>query len=127
MKDKAYSLKKGCVLQNMNEYDNNEEMPVDTRSQKIMRARLAFSDNYEQTGENEKETSSFMTKLTLLFLIFSAVLVLCFGDLTIGNYSNKPIRQALSKEGTVWHDMVEFTGNIINDVMEDLNEKTSFK
>ena len=127
MKDKAYSLKKGCVLQNMNEYDNNEEMPVDTRSQKIMRARLAFSDNYEQTGENEKETSSFMTKLTLLFLIFSAVLVLCFGDLTIGNYSNKPIRQALSKEGTVWHDMVEFTGNIINNVMEDLNEKTSFK
>ncbi len=127
MKDKAYSFKKGCVLQNMNEYDNNEEMPVDTRSQKIMRARLAFSDNYEQTGENEKETSSFMTKLTLLFLIFSAVLVLCFGDLTIGNYSNKPIRQALSKEGTVWHDMVEFTGNIINDVMEDLNEKTSFK
>ena len=25
------------------------------------------------------------------------------------------------------HDMVEFTGNIISDVMEDLNEKTCFK
>lgn len=68
-----------------------------------------------------------MTKITLLLLLFSAVLVLCFGDLTIGNYSNKPIKQALSKEGTVWHDMVEFTGNIISDVMEDLNEKTCFK
>ena len=103
----------------MNGYDNNEEMPVDTRSQKILRARLAFSDNYE--------AKSLMTKITLLLLLFSAVLVLCFGDLTIGNYSNKPIKQALSKEGTVWHDMVEFTGNIISDVMEDLNEKTCFK
>lgn len=27
--------------------------------------------------------SSLMTKITLLLLIFSAVLVLCFGDLTI--------------------------------------------
>lgn len=111
----------------MNEYDDNREMPVDTRSQKIMRARLAFSDNYEETQESGGGNSSLMTRLTLLLLIFSAVLVLCFGDLTIGNYSNKPIRQALSKEGTVWHDMVEFTGNIINNVMEDLNEKTSFK
>ena len=33
----------------------------------------------------------------------------------------------MSKEGTVWHDMVEITGNIISDVMEELNEKTSFK
>ena len=127
MKDKAYSLKKGCVLQNMNAYDNNEEMPVDTRSQKILRARLAFSDNYEETEESGREAKSLMTKITLLLLLFSAVLVLCFGDLTIGNYSNKPIKQALSKEGTVWHDMVEFTGNIISDVMEDLNEKTCFK
>ena len=116
----------------MNGYDSNEEMPVDTRSQKIMRARLAFSDNYKEIEEGGRkvssgENSSLMTRITLLLIIFSSVLVLCFGDLTIGNYSNKPIKQALSKEGTVWHDMVEFTGNIINDVMEDLNEKTSFK
>lgn len=111
----------------MNGYDNNEEMPVDTRSQKILRARLAFSDNYEETEESGREAKSLMTKITLLLLLFSAVLVWCFGDLTIGNYSNKPIKQALSKEGTVWHDMVEFTGNIISDVMEDLNEKTCFK
>lgn len=120
-------LKKRLCGENMNGYDNDEGMPVDTRSQKILRARLAFSDNYEKTDESGKEKTSFMTKLTLLFLIFSSVLVLCFGDLTIGTYSNKPIRQALSKEGTVWHDMVEFTGNVISDVMEDLNEKTSFK
>lgn len=126
-----HNLHKSYVMQimykNMNEYDYNEEMPVDTRSEKIMRARLAFSDNYEETEESGREAKSLMTKITLLLLLFSAVLVLCFGDLTIGNYSNKPIKQALSKEGTVWHDMVEFTGNIISDVMEDLNEKTCFK
>lgn len=115
------------MYKNMNEYDYNEEMPVDTRSEKIMRARLAFSDNYEEMQENVGDGSSLMTKITLLLLVFSAVLVLCFGDLTIGNYSNKSIRQAMSKEGTVWHDMVEITGNIISDVMEELNEKTSFK
>ena len=81
----------------------------------------------EEMQENVGDGSSLMTKITLLLLIFSAVLVLCFGDLTIGNYSNKSIRQAMSKEGTVWHDMVEITGNIISDVMEELNEKTSFK
>ena len=126
-----HNLHKSYVMQimykNMNEYDYNEEMPVDTRSEKIMRARLAFSDNYEEMQENVGDGSSLMTKITLLLLIFSAVLVLCFGDLTIGNYSNKSIRQAMSKEGTVWHDMVEITGNIISDVMEELNEKTSFK
>lgn len=127
MSDKVHNLKKDYVVQIMNGYDNNEEMPVDTRSQKILRARLAFSDNYEETEESGREAKSLMTKITLLLLLFSAVLVLCFGDLTIGNYSNKPIKQALSKEGTVWHDMVEFTGNIISDVMEDLNEKTCFK
>ena len=122
-----HNLHKSYVMQimykNMNEYDYNEEMPVDTRSEKIMRARLAFSDNYEEMQENVGDGSSLMTKITLLLLIFSAVLVLCFGDLTIGNYSNKSIRQAMSKEGTVWHDMVD----IISDVMEELNEKTSFK
>ena len=120
-------IKVQIMYKNMNEYDYNEEMPVDTRSEKIMRARLAFSDNYEEMQENVGDGSSLMTKITLLLLIFSAVLVLCFGDLTIGNYSNKSIRQAMSKEGTVWHDMVEITGNIISDVMEELNEKTSFK
>lgn len=100
-----HNLHKSYVMQimykNMNEYDYNEEMPVDTRSEKIMRARLAFSDNYEEMQENVGDGSSLMTKITLLLLIFSAVLVLCFGDLTIGNYSNKSIRQAMSKEGTV--------------------------
>lgn len=41
-----HNLHKSYVMQimykNMNEYDYNEEMPVDTRSEKIMRARLAF-------------------------------------------------------------------------------------
>jgi hypothetical protein len=60
----------------MNGYDNNEEMPVDTRSQKILRARLAFSDNYEETEESGREAKSLMTKITLLLLLFSAVLVL---------------------------------------------------
>ena len=94
-----HNLHKSYVMQimykNMNEYDYNEEMPVDTRSEKIMRARLAFSDNYEEMQENVGDGSSLMTKITLLLLIFSAVLVLCFGDLTIGNYSNKSIRQAM--------------------------------
>ena len=44
-----HNLHKSYVMQimykNMNEYDYNEEMPVDTRSEKIMRARLALSDN----------------------------------------------------------------------------------
>lgn len=111
----------------MNEYDSNDEMPVASRSQKILRARLAFSDNYEEKEGENKGASSLMTKITLLIIIFSSILVLCFGDLTIGNYSNKPIKNALSKEGTIWHDVVEFTGNIISDVMEDLNEKTSIK
>ena len=51
-----HNLHKSYVMQimykNMNEYDYNEEMPVDTRSEKIMRARLAFSDNYEEMQEN---------------------------------------------------------------------------
>ena len=111
----------------MNEYNSNDEMPVASRSQKILRARLAFSDNYEESGINNNKSSSIMMKLTLLIIVFSSVLVLCFGDLTIGNYSNEPIKNALAKEGTIWHDVVEFTGNIISDVMEDLNEKTSFK
>ena len=42
MSDKVHNLKKDYVVQIMNGYDNNEEMPVDTRSQKILRARLAF-------------------------------------------------------------------------------------
>ena len=54
----------------MNGYDNNEEMPVDTRSQKILRARLAFSDNYEETEESGREAKSLMTKITLLLLLF---------------------------------------------------------
>ena len=81
-----HNLHKSYVMQimykNMNEYDYNEEMPVDTRSEKIMRARLAFSDNYEEMQENVGDGSSLMTKITLLLLIFSAVLVLCFGDLS---------------------------------------------
>ena len=51
-----HNLHKSYIMQimykNMNEYDYNEEMPVDTRSEKIMRARLAFSDNYEEMQEN---------------------------------------------------------------------------
>lgn len=70
MSDKVHNLKKDYVVQIMNGYDNNEEMPVDTRSQKILRARLAFSDNYEETEESGREAKSLMTKITLLLLLF---------------------------------------------------------